>query len=187
MLSPLENAASFLIQILFSVYIIVLLLRLLLQWHRIDFYNPVSQLVVKLTDPIIQPLRSILPRIANVDTATVVVLFIVDAVKIGLLFYLLEKHVPSILGLMGVTIASLLDQLLNVFFYAILIRIILSWVAPSMQHAIASILYTITEPLLRPVRGFVPVVAGFDFSSLIVLIGLKVISIILVQPFLIFV
>lgn len=177
----MTGSVLLLIQVVVSLYVIVLMLRILLQWHAVDFYNPVSQFVIKLTDPVVQPLRCILPRFAKLDTASVLVLVIVEAVKLCLLFFIVEHHLPSIASLSFVVIISLVDQLIQLFLYAILIRVILSW-AVTGPNIVLEILNLITEPLLRPIRHWIPLVAGFDLSPLVALIGLQVISAIVMQP-----
>ena len=184
MISPL-NVILLLIQVVFSLYVILLMLRILLQWHRVDFYNPVSQFVIKFTDPVVQPIRRILPRFAKVDSASILILIVVETVKLCLLFFIVEHHLPSITPLLQAIFASLLDQLINLFFYAILIGVILSWVATGGRTAISEILNLITEPLLRSIRRSIPSVAGFDLSPLVALIGIKIISLIILQPFLV--
>jgi len=185
MIGPFGNTAVLLIQFVFSVYIALLLVRILLQWHDVDFYNPISQFVVKFTDPVLQPVRSILPRFARFGIAFLLILIVLEAIKLCLLFYVVSYQLPSVLSLLQSVIASLLEQLLNLFFYAILMRVILSWVITDSRNVLVEIVQVITEPLLRPVRNSIPSIAGFDLSPLIVLIGLKLVVVVVIEPFLV--
>ncbi len=180
-----NDILSFLIALIFSLYVVVLFLRFFLQWHQVNLHNPLNQFVAKFTDPIVRPLRRIIPDVANIGLSIIVILFFLEAVKLSLLFLLEEKHLPDLLTLGGVTIASLINQLLNFFLYAILIRVILSWLMSSTPQSILNALYIITETILRPVRNVIPTLAGFDVSPLVTIVCLLLISNIIVEPFMV--
>ncbi|MES2997898.1 MAG: YggT family protein [Pseudomonadota bacterium] len=183
MLNPFSNAGLFLIQSIFDLYIFILLLRVVLQWVHTDSHNPLFVLVVKLTDPPLKPICRIIPSsLFGCDLAAIVLLLGLEAIKIAFLVWLQADATPHLLGLLIIAFAELLNQLINIFFYAILALTILSWISPLAHGPFIEILVRISEPLLRPVRGILPRFSGFDFSPVILIIGLKLLAIILIQP-----
>jgi YggT family protein len=181
-MGPLKQAALFLIQSLFTLGLFVLLLRLIFQYLRVDYYNPISQFVVKLTSPIIVPLRRIIPGYWGIDFATVTVIYLVSFFKLFLISLIVLPMFPNILGLMISAIGDILGLTLNLFFYAIFAYIIVGWLAPYSHSPIRSLLHQITEPLLRPFRKKIPPIAGFDISPLFVLMALQLLNILVAAP-----
>ncbi len=184
MISPFENAGLFLVQTLFNLYLFVLLIRLILHFQRADYYNPVIQLVIKLTSPLIKPLRKIIPDVKGIELATVLVLLVVDAIKLLCIIGLQGSGLPNFFGLLVWASADIINQLVNVYFFAIIIRIVLSWLGRGVVNPLTSILYLLTEPLMAPARRLVPSIGGFDLSPVVVLILLQLTLIILVKPLL---
>lgn len=173
-----SNALTFLITTLVDLYVTAVLLRLLLQWVRADFYNPVCQFLVRVTNPVLVPLRRVIPSIGRIDTASVVLMlgleFIVTwvVVQIGPVpFTLLQILVYSVLKLLG--------TLLWTWFFLIIAMVILSWVGRGARHPVVPLVYQLTEPLLRPVRRVVPPIAGIDLSPLFVLIAIRFLLVLL--------
>lgn len=167
------NALFFLVNVLFDLYLGALLLRMLLQVTRADFYNPLSQLVWKLTNPPVQPLRRLVPRYRNIDTATLVVLY-----AVALLYVLLVAHLFAAgVGVIAALWYALLKCLVlacNLYTLSLFTQAILSWLGPGVNNPAANILYSLNEPLLRPVRRFIPPLGGFDLSPLVVMLALQV-------------
>lgn len=182
MLNPFNHAGLFLIQSLFDLYIFILLLRVVLQWVHTDPYNPLFVLVAKITNPPLKPICRIIPSLYGIDLAAILLLLGLEAIKISFLVWLQIHTTPHLVGLFIIAFAELLNQLINIFFYAILALAILSWVSPLAQGPLIEILVRISEPLIRPIRNVLPRFSGFDFSPLVLIIGLKVLTIILVQP-----
>jgi len=180
----LDNAALFLVQTLFDLYLYILLLRIVLQFVGANFYNPICQFITKVTDPIVLPLRRVLPRIRWIDISSVTLLIAIAIIKYTLIIVLFKSSTPSIFALFILAITDTLTKLINVFFYSIIIMIVISWVSPSTHSPITDILYKLSEPLMKPARRFIPPIAGFDISPIPVLIGLKLIAILFVQPLL---
>lgn len=171
----------FLIQTLFGLYILVVMLRLMLQWVRADFYNPVSQFIVKITNPPLKPLRRIIPGWGGIDFSSVLLLIALQMTEL----FLVNLTVGRVFGIGGLfigSIAELLELLLNIFIGAILIQVILSWVAPSSYNPLIGLVYKIAEPLLEPARRILPPLSGIDFSPLVVLVVLQLLKILLVAP-----
>lgn len=173
---------AFLVSTLFSLYILAVMLRFLLQLTRADFYNPLSQFVVKITTPVLRPLRRIIPGWGGVDVAALVLMLALQMLSVWLVF-LLSGHAIGPVTLLVVALAQLVDLTFNVFIFAILIQAILSWITPGTYNPVTSVLFSLTEPLLRPVRRRLPPIAGFDLSPLVVILGLQVIRMLILPLF----
>ncbi len=165
------QALIFLINTAFSLYLMVVLLRIWLQWARADFYNPLSQFVVKATNPLIIPLRRILPSIGKIDTASVFLALVLVIAQSICLRYLAFGQV-FIVNLMIMTIPLLIREALTLFFWILIIRAIMSWFSQG-NNPIEYLMHQLTEPVLRPVRRIIPPIAGLDLSVLIVIIALN--------------
>ena len=165
-----SNAGIFLVQTLFGLYLLVVMLRLLLQIVRADFYNPLSQFLVKVTNPPLKPLRRFIPGIGGIDMASVVLLFILKIAEILVLALFPRYPAPEIIGLFILSAAELLALLVNVFSFAIIIQAILSWVSPGTYNPASALLHQLTEPLLRPARQIIPPISGLDLSPLAAII-----------------
>jgi len=174
-------SSVFLIQTLFGLYILVVMLRLILQWARADFYNPVSQFIVKVTNPPLKPLRRIIPGWGGIDLASVLLLIALQMLELFLVNLAVGRGV-GVSGLFVQSIAELLGLLINVFIGAILIQVILSWVAPGSYNPVIGLVHRIAEPLLAPARRILPPMSGIDFSPLVVLIVLQLLKILVVAP-----
>ena len=171
MTSGATNAIVFIIDALARLYLLVLLLRLFLPLVRADFHNPLAQAVLKLTSPLVIPVRRVLPPLGRIDTATLVVAFGIQYLAIFLMA-LVQGMRPAIAGLLLASFVSLVLLTINLFFWLIIIRIILSWVAGTTYNPAIAVVYALTEPLLRPFRRIVPDLGGFDISPIFVLIAL---------------
>jgi YggT family protein len=165
------QATQFLISTLFDLYMMVVILRIWLQLSRADFYNPVSQFVVKATNPILVPLRRVIPGFAGIDWAGVVLLLLVAFSKVALLQALYGSGFPvAELAIVGAI--SVIKEVLSLIFWVMLIRVILSWVSQG-YNPIEALLHQLTEPMLNPIRRVLPDMGGFDLSIMVFLIALK--------------
>lgn len=173
--SNIASALVFIVNALSSLYLLVLLLRFWLPWLRADFRNPLAQGILKLTSPVIIPLRRIVPSFGRLDTATVVVAFVVQYLAI-LLIQLIIGASATFSAISITAIVKLLMLSTNLFMFAIFVRIILSWISPGQYNPATAIITTLTEPLLRPVRRFIPALGGFDISPIFVIIALGALS-----------
>ncbi len=181
MLDSVDNGLIFLVRILFELYIIAIMLRVILQWAGVHYFNPIAQLVVKLTNPVLKPLRRIIPSWHGIDFAALILLLALELIKLLLIIWLQVGSLPNIIGLMVWGFADLLNILLNFYFWAILIAVVISLLGQAQFSSVAEVLHLITEPLLRPFRRAIPPIAGFDLSPLPVIIILKIIDIIFVN------
>ena len=182
MVSPIIHAALFLVQVLFDLYISIVMLRFLLQLVRADFYNPVSQFLIKMTNPILVPLRRIIPGYAGLDIASILLIILLQMIKLSLLFALQSGQFPFLPGLSLWAFGEMIKLLLNIYFYAILISVILSWVSPNLHHPVVAILFRLTDPVLTRFQKIIPVIAGIDISPIIAIIAIKLTQILIGDP-----
>jgi len=167
------NALFFLVNVLFELFMGALLLRVLLQLVRADFYNPLSQLVWKITNPFAQPLRAVMPRYRKLDTATLLVLFVVAVIYIAVVSWMLGAGVP-VLAMLWFALLKCIVLTINLYTLSLFVQAILSWMGPGGRNPAAEILWSLNEPLLAPVRRFIPPIGGFDLSPLAVMLALQV-------------
>ena len=165
------DAIVFIIDALARLYLLVLLLRLFLPLVRADFHNPLAQAILKLTSPLVVPVRRILPPVGRMDTATVVVAFGVQYLAVFIIA-LVQSIRPTIVSLLLSSAVSLVLLTFNLFFWLIIIRIIISWVSSGGYNPAVAMVYALTEPLLRPFRRIIPPIGGFDISPIFALIAL---------------
>jgi YggT family protein len=178
----LTNPLAFVITTLFSLYIMAVMLRFLLQRVRADFYNPISQFIVRVTNPPLKPLRRLIPGLGGVDVASLVLMLALQMLSLTIIVLLRGVSVGfGTLLLLSVT--ELVDLAFNIFIFSILIQAILSWVNPGTYNPVSAILGSLTEPVLRPVRRLLPPMGGLDLSPLFAILGLQVLKM-LVMPLL---
>ncbi len=177
----MANASAYLIDAVSTVFLVLVALRFLLQLARADFYNPVSQFIVKVTNPPLKPLRRIIPGWGGIDFASVVLLLIVQVLALLLTFMAIGKSI-HVSTLMVLSVAALISLILNCYLLTILIQVILSWVGPHQYNPLTALLYSLNEPVLRPARRIIPPISGIDFSPFIVLIVIQLAKILIVAP-----
>ena len=165
------NAVNFLVNTLFDLYLMVVLLRVWLQVSRADFYNPFSQFIIKATQPVVAPLRKIIPGVAGWDLATILFAFVVACLKIITFSLIMGSSMNPIMILIS-GLVILITAVFKLLFWILILRAILSWVSRG-QNPIEAVMIQLTEPLLAPVRRFIPSMGGLDLSMLVVLLGLQ--------------
>ncbi|MFB3088961.1 MAG: YggT family protein [Acidiferrobacterales bacterium] len=181
---PFGQAAVFLIDTLFWLYILAVLLRFLFQLVRADFYNPFSQALVAITNPTLLPLRRMIPGLYGIDYAALVLVLVLQVVK-NVLLGLIVGQWYNLLGLIVYSAAELLQMTVYLFIFLIFIRVLLSWVAPYGGHnPVTGLLFSVTEPLMRPARRLIPPLSGLDLSPVAVFILLYLTLILIVTPLL---
>lgn len=163
------SSVQFLIDFAFNMYLMVVLLRLWLQFARADFYNPFSQFVVKVTQPLIAPMRRILPSIGRLDTATLVLALLVAGLKIVTLNLVLGATGFNILSIVIVSFFIVLKEALTLVMYVLILRAILSWVSQG-RNPMELVLAQLTEPMLAPIRKRMPDMGGLDLSVMVVIV-----------------
>jgi YggT family protein len=176
-MSALAQALVYVIQTLGSLYLLIILLRFILQLVRADFYNPLSQFTVRATQPLLKPVRRIIPGFGGVDLAALVLAVLVQLALMMVVVVLLGASIgglfPALLiwALLGV--ASLF---LKVFFFALIVSVILSWVAPQTHNPAAELVNQICEPLLAPFRRLLPNLGGLDLSPIFAFIVINLLD-----------
>jgi YggT family protein len=167
----------YLVYVFFGLYLLAMLLRFLLQLVRADFYNPISQTLVKLTNPLVIPMRKVLPGYGGLDLASLLLSILLQMLMILLL---VQLHTGALLPFLPLFLASLLGvaaYLVKIYFFALLAMIILSWVAPGGNNPALFLLYQITEPVMAPFRKVLPPMGGLDLSPIMVFILINIIQI----------
>ena len=169
-----EKSLELVVNVLFNLAILALFLRFLLQWVKADFYNPISQTVVKVTTPLLRPLRSIIPCYGGLDIAAIVLLLLVEMLGIIVLGLIYGIGFVHPLQLLLWAPLGLINFFLSFYFFAILAMIILSWVAPGSNNPAVYLLYQLTEPVMAPFRKLLPSMGGLDLSPILVFITIQV-------------
>lgn len=154
------EAIFFLFETAVSLYIYVLILRVGMQWVKADYFNPASQFVIKVTHPLVSPIRGIIPALGPIDTASLVVAYLFSIIKCLLIF----KFAAS--AIFFYALLSLIKAIGFFIFWLLIIRVITSWL--NRQHGgVDHLILQLTEPLIAPIRRFIPPIAGLDFSAMI--------------------
>jgi len=171
----LMEALIFLIRTVMGLYIMILLLRLLFQVVRADFYNPFSQMVVKLTSPLVMPLRRVIPPMGRIDSASLLLAIMFQVMLIFIVLGLKGVQVPALSYVIWAAL-GLVHRVIDLYTVALFLMVIISWVAPHSRNPVIGLAHQLTEPLLRPVRNAIPPMGGLDFSVMAVLMVLYVLG-----------
>lgn len=185
-MSYFANASVFLVQVLFDLMLTVLWLRFLLQAVGANFYHPLSQLITKLTQPLIRPIQRFFATIKGINTAVLVLVGIVAIVKVVLLGLLTNIGLGNGIGVIIAAIGEALLSVVDLYFFAVLVYVILSWMATPQSAGLQAIIYQLIAPLMEPVRRVIPPIAGFDLTPIPVMIGLKLVGLLVIGPILSF-
>ncbi|HBN8232658.1 MULTISPECIES: YggT family protein [Pseudomonas aeruginosa group] len=178
----LNTAAIYILQTLGSLYLLIVLLRFILQLVRADFYNPLSQFIVRATKPLLNPLRRIIPGFGGIDLASLVLAILIQLVLMILILMLMGYGVGGfIMQLLIWSIIAVTSLFLKVFFFALIISVILSWVAPGSYNPGAQLVNQICEPLLIPFRKLLPNLGGLDISPIFAFLALKLIDMLVIN------
>jgi YggT family protein len=175
----MSAAFAFIIETLLALALFVVMARLLLQWTRADFRNPLCQAVVRITNPLVLPLRRVLPPIGKIDTASVVAVLLVATVDVACIFALHSTAIPPPLVWIHMVLIEVARTLLWTYLYAIFLYALLSLIAPGGYSPLQSLLTTLCEPVLRPIRRLIPAVAGLDLSPMWAIIAIYAILILI--------
>ncbi|MCK0715093.1 YggT family protein [Chromohalobacter sarecensis] len=174
--SQMGSAGLMLVNTLINVYLFVLMLRFLLQFSRADYYNPVSQAVITATRPVVAPLQRIFRPRGRFDPASLVAGLLLKGITIFVLLKLAGIGMPPIQGVLVAALAGVLSAILDIYFFALIIMIILSWVAPQASHPGAILVHQLVEPIMAPVRKVIPPLGMIDLSPIVVFIAISLID-----------
>ena len=178
-----SDAGLFLVDTVLGLYVLIILLRFLFQLTSADFYNPISQFIVKASNPPLKRLRRVVPGLWGIDFAAVVLLIVLEGARIGITALLIGRS-PQLVGVLVLGIAELLKLAVYVMVFSIFIRALLSWISMGRSHPMLQLLYSFTEPLMAPARRILPAMGGLDLSPIIVFIVLMLVLKLLIQPML---
>ena len=181
------NSLILLFNTLGGLYLLAILLRFLLQIAKADFYNPVSQSVVKITDPLVRVLRNFIPGYRGVDFSTLVLALIIEAVAICVLVLLYGDSLPGVGYVITWSFVGILYFIINIYYYAIIASIIMSFVmmfSGNMNpHPILRVIWQLTEPVMAPIRKIIPAIGGLDFSPIFIFLAIQIIQSFLISSF----
>lgn len=176
-MSALGEIFSYLIQTLLTLALLAVVLRFLLQLVRADFYNPISQFLTRLTNPLVLPLRRVVPSLGGLDLSSLLLALVLQMAAIVALLGLRGLGPPNIVLLLLWSLLGMVSLIVNIFFFALLAMIILSWVAPTSRHPALLLLFQLTEPVMAPFRKMLPNMGGLDFSPILLFILINIIQI----------
>ena len=181
------NSLILLFNTLGGLYLLAILLRFLLQIAKADFYNPVSQSVVKITDPLVRVLRNFIPGYRGVDFSILVLALIIEAVAIFVLVLLYGGSLPGFGYVITWSFVGILYFIINIYYYAIIASIIMSFVmmfSGNMNpHPILRVIWQLTEPVMAPIRKIIPAIGGLDFSPIFIFLAIQIIQSFLISSF----
>ncbi len=177
----MSEALYYAITFIFKVMSFLFVARFMLQACRVDFYNPISQGFIKITDPLLKPLRLAIPGFRNFDIAAFLAAVLMEFLLLLVISSLADQYLGSMLQLLAAGLLQVLLLVIRIFWWSILIVIIASFIAPGNYHPALAMLQQITEPLLAPARKLLPPMGGLDFSPILVFLLLGVVERILPQ------
>ncbi|GGY53323.1 hypothetical protein GCM10011297_27690 [Bacterioplanes sanyensis] len=180
-MSAFTQVGLLLINTIGSLFALVVLMRFLLQLVRADFYNPISQFIVKVTNPLLIPLRRVIPGFGGLDLASLLLAWLAQCVYIAAIAMMLGLGLPWANILVWGTI-GLVSLLFNIYFWGLLIVVIASWIAPNSYNPALILINQLLEPVMGPIRAKMPDMGGLDLSPLIFILALKVAEILLLTP-----
>ncbi len=181
--SYLSDAGLFLIDTVLGIYILLVLLRFLLQLTRADFYNPISQFIVRATNPPLVRLRRFIPGLWGIDLAALLLVLAMETIRIWLTTILLG-HSPRIAGVVLLSIGEVTKLAVYILIFSIFVHALLTWFSSEVHHPIAQLLRSFAEPILRPARRIIPASSGIDISPIVVFIVLTLFLKLLADPLL---
>ena len=179
MSDTIQGALLFLVNTLFNLYLFVLIVRAILVWIGANYHEPITQVIVKLTQFIIKPLQGLIPNFRRVECATLLVILLMEMLKF-LLISVISYGFPNISGLILLAVGDTLKWLLQIFFYAIVLQAIMSWIQP--MSPINYTLQRFTSPIMQPIQRIIPPIGGIDITPIPALIILQLLSMLLVSP-----
>ncbi|MFA7941197.1 YggT family protein [Pseudomonas brenneri] len=177
----LNTAAVYVLQTLGSLYLLIVLLRFVLQLVRANFYNPLCQFAVKATQPLLKPLRRVIPSLFGLDMSSLVLAILVQLALMALTLLLTYGTIGNFLQLLVWALIGVTALFLKIFFFALIISVILSWVAPGSHNPGAELVNQICEPALAPFRKILPNLGGLDISPILAFMVLKLLDMLVIN------
>jgi YggT family protein len=175
-MNSLSGATIFVVQTLVGLYLAVVLVRFVLQLVKADFYNPLSQFTVRATQPLLKPIRRIVPSIMGLDTSSLLLAFIIQALLMAFVLMMVYGTVGFIPNLLLWAVLGVVSLLLKIFWVSMIIMVIVSWIAPGTRNPAAELAYQISEPVLAPFRRLIPSIGGMDISPIFAFIAIQLVQ-----------
>jgi YggT family protein len=177
-MSVIQQIGLFLVETLLSLYITAVILRFLLGYARADFYNPLSQFLVKITNPILVPMRRFIPSMGKLDTSAVVLAYALTVVKMLLMLAIVGQS-ANVFGVLIIALRDLLNGVIWVYIIALILMAVISWIGSANGNPVVPLINSLTAPLLAPIRRIMPPVGMLDLSPMVAMLGLYILQIIL--------
>ena len=177
----MRDSLFFLIRVLSHLYLLLFLLRFIMQWIRADFYNPLAQFIVRATNPLVVPARRLIPASSGIDLPTLVLLVLIEVIATWLLLYVASAP-ATLIQFAEFVLLRLVSLTLSLYTWTILVYVILGWISPGGYHPLTMILAELNEPVLRPIRRLLPPISGLDLSPLLAVILIQAISLAIPLP-----
>jgi YggT family protein len=181
-MNAIGSIGSLLVSTMGTLFMMAVLLRFLLQISRADFYNPITQMVVRVTDPGVQLFRRFIPGFKGVDFATLVFAMLVQCTLICVLILIAGFELPSVGLVMTWAVGGIINFILDIYFWALLVSIVSSFIAPFSEHPALVLVRQLTEPIMAPFRRLLPSMGGLDLSPIFVFLAIQILKILLVAP-----
>ena len=181
-MNALSGAAIFVVQTLVSLYLVIVLLRFVLQLVKADFYNPLCQFTVRTTQPLLKPIRRIIPSIGGLDTSSLLLAVLIQALLMAFVLMVTYGTFGDVLHLLMWAIIGITSLFLKIFWVAMIVMVIVSWVAPNSHNPAAELANQIAEPVLAPFRRLVPSIGGMDISPIFAFLAIQVIQSFVMPP-----
>jgi YggT family protein len=180
-MGTIGQALGLIISTLGSLLIGAIVLRFLLQAARADFYNPVSQALVKATGPIVTPFRKVIPGLYGLDLGTLVAAYVLNVLATLLLTFVYAGTVTPLNFLFGWSLVGLVSLILNIYFWALIISIVASWIAPTSANPVLILIYQLLAPIQSRVRRVIPPLGMIDISPIFIFLGIQIIRMFVVE------
>lgn len=177
-MSVIQQIGLFLVETLLSLYITAVILRFLLGYARADFYNPLSQFLVKITNPVLVPMRRFIPPVGKLDTSAVVLAYVLTVIKMLLMLGIVGQS-ANVFGVLIVALRDLLNGVIWVYIIALILMAVISWIGSANGNPVVPLINSLTAPLLAPIRRVMPPVGMLDLSPMVAMLGLYILQIIL--------
>lgn len=175
------HAAQILIDFAFGIAVFLVVLRVLLQLVRANFYNPICQFLYKITNPLLMPLRKLVPAWRNLDLAACLLAWLFSALKLALIYTVFDQCL-GLLGLIVMALADLIDFTLVLYIGVIFVRVLISFISVERSNPVVPLIHQLSEPFMRPLRKRLPMPGGLDFSPMIVILAILLMRALLVAP-----
>lgn len=166
------NLVSFAAELLLTLLSVTILMRILLQWVRADFYNPVCQVIIKSTDPVLKPVKRVLRPLGRIDTASLAVYLLLVGVTVALW----DPRASDWFAIIQLTLMRAILTVLTLYTLLIFLGAILSWAHHGIRHPLIPLIHQLNAPILKPFRKYILPIGGIDFSPLFAILAIQLLK-----------